>query len=266
MDNYLLVFAGDTHTGDPVGLLPARGIVGEGGRKIPPTPFQKRMWSDWLKLWRTAKKMADSHQAKLVVVLMGDMVDWNKHTDRMLTKNRAALVRTAAGVLKPVEKVADEIYLLRGTEAHDGGEGELAELLGDRVKHLIPDEKRGTMSWYKLIKKFGGVLIRAQHHPPASSKREHTRGSGAMRSAVQVEMEAVRLGKQAPALVVFGHVHHKEDSGMNRVTRGLFIPAWKGHGPYEERGAFSDEPPGAWLVRIEDGEIDSVKFFEGRLP
>jgi hypothetical protein len=189
-------------------------------------------------------------------VFNGDGPDRNRHSGGydLIVVSRADIVRWTVAVLQPAARVADTLVVNRGTPAHEGGTGELAELVAQRIG-AMPDPETGNHSWYWPVLDIQGVRFVFGHRPISNSTREHTFGAGALRTAADLVAAYHRMGDRVPDVGVFSHVHHPADSGCNREMRVLYTPPWKLCDSYGHSIGRSGQlqPVGAWLFEVVDG-------------
>lgn len=240
----------DTHSNSRVGLCPADGVELEDGF-YQPSREQIWLWDCWVDIWNKVHDLKGELKAKVYHIHAGDGIDDNHHSKYgLITLNKSIMVKLAEESLAPSMKVSDFRFFVRGTAAHVGQDAELEELVAERCD-AVQDGSYSKYEW-RLIA--GGVYFLARHRPPSTSLKEHTRGGGANRSAVQLTMQFARLGMDLPQVALFGHYHHPEDSGENFPIRALFLPCFKLHGSYESERGFAAEPIGARVFICEGGK------------
>ena len=253
----LVAVASDGHTNSMAGLCPPVFRYNSGA-EYHASPRQAIMWGYWRDLWREMREKADALGADLLAIHNGDGPDRNKHADGygLISMERDEIVRLTVEALKPMRDAADVFLMNRGTEAHEGGSGELCELVAYRLS-AYPNPETQESSWYWPQLEVSGVLCSFGHHPISNSTREHTRGSGANRTAADLSAANYRMGDRMPQVSVFSHVHHWEDSGLNHAMRVLYTPAWKLPEAFSYRKGFGykREPLGAWWWVCDDGRI-----------
>lgn len=252
----IVVVVSDPHCNSTTGLRVPEFRLKDGSTHLANPAQIHDLWEPWLTLWDQVKARAKRLQARIVVVLNGDGPDRNRHSGgyELITMARDDIVRLTVATLRPAREAADTLIVNRGTDAHEGGTGELAELVAKELDAL-PDPQTGCHSWYWPELEINGLLCLFGHHPISNSTRQHLRGSGALRTAAELTAAYQRMGDRVPKIAVFSHVHHHEDSGLNFPIRVLFTPPWKlidGYGYRLGRGSHF-EPVGAWLIHIQRG-------------
>ena len=264
----LVVVASDGHCNSMAGLCPPVFRYGDGG-EYRASPRQVMLWKYWRELAAEMRQRAQELKARLVVIYDGDGPDRNKYADGygLITMRRDEVVRLTVQALTPLREVADVYVTNRGTQAHEGGSGELAEMVAERLDSL-PNPETGEFSWYWPKLDIDGVLCEFGHCPPSNSTKEHLRGAGARRTAFELEAAYNRMGDKLPQVAVFAHVHHYEDSGTNYSIRVLFTAAWKLPEAYSyDRGfGFKREPLMAWYWVCQDGQMSDPRRWERMMP
>jgi len=252
----LVVVLGDTHVNSTVGLIPPE-ITFDDGSTRQSGPEQRWLWEQYQDLLKHIEKQKRRHSARVVVVFNGDGPDRNKYSGGydLITLSRAEIVRFTYETLIPLRRLADVFITNRGTPAHEGGTGELAELVAQRLDaHKHPD--RDTFSWWNVEAEIGGVLFYCGHRPRSTSYYEHTRGNGAKRMAHDLWDAYHRMGDRCPDVFCFSHIHHWEDANHLREVRVVYCPPWKLCDSWGHSMGFTPktEPVGAWLFTVRDGE------------
>jgi len=222
----LLAVVADTHCNSTIGLCPRRVPLDDGGEYCA-SDAQRATLRAWGRFWDRAETLKAEYKTRLTVVVDGDALDHPKHaTTQVASWNRADILRLTAEIYDHPRQLGGAFYVLRGTEAHTGGNGELEELLADDLD-ATRDEKTGLASWWWLPLEIGGVTFDIAHHPQTSSRRPWTRGSAAARQAAITWAEYCLAGKKPPDVVLRGHAHYFGDSGTTLPTRCFFLPPWQ---------------------------------------
>lgn len=253
----IVVPFGDTHPNSCVGLLNPKGVYTEGGNLVLPSPAQKWLWERWDNYWGEVEREKKRLKAKVVAISMGDGADDNLHSKAgLISVVNDIIVKISVEVLEPVRRVADEILWIAGTPAHVGSYATIEEQVAREVTGEPLTDKR--LVPFRRYIRARGVTFDCQHAPVSNSSRQHTRGSGAMRTTHEVMSEYVRRGEPLPQFALRAHVHHYEDSGINFPIRTLFCPCWKLHGEYEGKRGFVIQPVGGWYIICENGSATVV--------
>jgi hypothetical protein len=156
-------------------------------------------------------------------------------------------------VTEPARSIVDRWVIVRGTEAHVGGLGELEEGLAQGLG--CEKNERGTWSHWYWQGEIEGVRIDATHHPATSSRRPWTRAQSASRQAAITRSDYIEAGEQPPDLAFFGHFHYFANSGRTFKPEVIYLPSWKGIGAFGHRiGAGPNgQPVGGVCVVLDRG-------------
>ena len=85
----LVAIAGDLHTNSTLGVMPPTVRLDDGG-EYRASPQQRWLWRHWVKSWAAVGEARDRHDARLVVILNGELADNNHHhTTQLVTRNPA---------------------------------------------------------------------------------------------------------------------------------------------------------------------------------
>ena len=219
---HIIAIASDLHTNSALGLLPP-GAKRDDGQEVRQSKSQAWLWDNWLDYWKAVKKAA-AGKKPLSVIVNGDWGDLNKHDGaQMLTNNVDTVIDWMVEALEPARKLTQNIYILRGTEAHTGGAGWMENRAAKEIG-AVKDAGTGLPSFWTLRLQVERVRLFTTHHPGTNSNVPWTRGAAANRAAVKT---ALTFGGGArPDLAVFSHVHHSEDSADNHPVRAIFTPPW----------------------------------------
>jgi len=252
----LVVVVSDMHVNSTVGLIPHEIRFDDGSTRQSGTE-QRWLWDQYQALLDHIKAEKRRLDARVVVVFNGDGPDRNRHSGGydLLTFSRAEIVRFTYDTLIPLRRVADTFIVNRGTPAHEGGSGEMSELVAQRLE-ADKHPKRDTFSWWNVEADIGGVLFYCGHRPRSTSYYEHTRGNAARRVAHDLWDAYHRMGDRCPDVFCFSHVHHWEDGHHNREVKVVYTPPWKLCDSWGHSMGFSPkvEPVGAWLFTVKNGE------------
>lgn len=233
IQNWIIAVVSDTHTGSALGLSPVE-FHRDDGQRVRRSAAQDWTWQQWAAFWqRVAAYKARLDGYKVLAVFNGDMVDKNKHSGyQLMSENEDDIIDAAIEVAEPARRVADEIAVVRGTEAHVGGSGWMEEQLAKEIATLRPSDKLASWWWFPV--NAGGCRFAFAHHPGTNSNVPWTNGNAANRAAAAAVFEY--FGEtDYPQLITYGHVHHNEDSGDNQPIRAMFLPSWKLSDAYDNR-------------------------------
>ena len=247
----IVALFGDTHPNSAVGLIHPDGVVFDDGGKYVPSRAQQWLWRRWLDYWKFVADLKKKYKAEVWAVCLGDGTDDNSHSKHgLIAVNKAVIVDLSAMIWEPI--VADVRFMIRGTEAHTGGAGELEELV---AKEVGAEKDGDNYSWWWLPLEAAGVTFDLAHHPASTTMRPWTKGGGALRQAAIMVYEYAISGNILPQFGFRAHVHHLEDSGLNHPIRVLFLSPWQLCTPFGHRIGFSGriEPVGGVAVVCKDG-------------
>jgi hypothetical protein len=256
----ILVAVSDLHVNGTPALCPPI-FERDGTGAYYPNKSQEWLWDCWLDFWTRVYRIKKRTNQKVIVVLVGDLVDINKHSKyQLISPNPSEILDATETVLLPALDTADSIYVIRGTEAHTGGVSWLEEQLAKNIG-AESDEVAGTHSWYWLPLQVEGTRFGFAHHPGTNSTRPWTRGNAANRAAAMV-MDAYYSDDERPDVAVFGHVHHDEDSYDNHPVRAMFLTPWALHTAFDARcgRAFTTPQVGGNIFVIHENDYDLHKI------
>ena len=263
-----LVIISDLHAGCQFGLCPPDGIDLDGGGNYNPSVLQKKVWGIWTEFWEDWIPTV-THGEPYALVINGDTTDGVHHKAvTQISHNLVDQSRLARKILEPIVDKADELYMIRGTEAHVGQsaqeEERLAESLGAK-----PD-KTGRYSRDELFIRIGGVLAHIMHHIGTTSSAQHE--ASALNAELTREFnEAARWGEEAPLFVVRSHRHRYSrvnfpaatPSGKHIEAISFCTPAWQLKTPFTYRiaGARLSPPQlGGAVIRCGDEDVYARHF------
>lgn len=258
----LVVIWGDTHTNSTVGLIPPTVRYDDGAERKA-SDEQQWLWEQNQDLVKFIKKKKRKEQCKCVVVFNGDGPDRNRYSGGydLITMSRAEIVRWTVEALRPMRDVADAWIQNRGTPAHEGGSGELAELVAKELD-ATKQPGRDTYSWWFQKYVFGGVYFWISHRPKSVSYFEHTRNNGARRTAHNLWDAFKRMDDDVPNVAVFSHVHHPEEAKHNRMLC-VFTHPWKLCDAWGHSVGFGPmvQPVGAWRFLCSKGRYEYDEWY-----
>lgn len=255
----IVVFAGDFHCGSSLGLQPPVVRLDD-GQILQHSRFQAFVWGRWSAFWQEVATEKARRGWRVIFFANGELCDDNWHrTPQMSSRNLADLVKLATQAFVPARRVADEIVVLRGTEAHSGGAGALDELMAERLA-ARPDGE-GNWSRYGFYGEVEGVYLDVRHHPGHNAMRPWTHGGHVNRLAADMMYQYWGCA-DPPRLAVRGHIHTTADSSDNFPVRAVILPSWKlsGRDAWGQRfgGAGILPVGGAWAT-FENGDYELHK-------
>ena len=255
----LVLIVSDTHCNSKSGLCVPRFEHEEGTHEA--NSLQVALWQAWGELCAVAAERKAATGARVVLILLGDIVDKNRKDPLgLITLNDPDIVDLGAQCLAPLLQVADCVIFVRGTETHVGEHAMLEEALARRIgaARLVS----GRYSGWRYRGAIGGVTFDARHKPETSGRRPWTWRSAVARIADIVADEYQDAGRPVPQVVVRAHVHTPGDSGRTFRPHVLVCPPWQLGTAYSAAIAAQDTriAVGAWFVECEDGEYEYRLF------
>ena len=258
----LVAVTGDQHVNWKLGLCPPKAR-NEGTGGVLSTRVQAAVWRRWREFWRIVGQRKADLGATLYAIVNGDALDINKHDGvELMSRARPDAKQSGVDAFAPMLDVADGVFWIRGTEAHEGPGNEMMEFLADDCAITIPDDAPadgGRKSWYWLWAEFGGVTFDVQHHPKTGSRRYHTRAAAAAREQWEIRTAYIERGDKVPDVAIRSHRHYFADSGATYKPRVWCLPPWCLSGAFGSRlGYGADvEPIGGLLFTCQDGEYET---------
>lgn len=262
------VFA-DTHPNSKRGLCHPDGHAYDDEGSYVPGKSQLWLWRRWeTDFWGHVGELKRKLKAEVWSIQVGDGCDDNRHSRHgLITANKSGVIDIAEAIHEPAlrhpkyGKVADLFFGIRGTDAHVGRQGELEELLFKGLESkgavVVPDEFKGTKTWWWAPLEAYGVVGDFAHRPGSNSTRPWTLGGGAIRQAAILKSDWNDRGKPMPRYAWRAHFHHLEDTGYTHVPRTMFCPPWQLRTAFGERIGYSGrlEKVGGWIAIMHpDGE------------
>lgn len=256
-----LVGFSDTHPNSRVGLCHPKGyVLGNDGGRYDIGFIQKWLWENWLGFHKWARKIAQEEGAQIAAVCVGDGADDNTHSKAgLISLLHDKIVEIGTDIWEPVLQTAKEVHLISGTKAHVGSYATLEESIAKQIG-AVQDLDTGRYTSFRRVIDVRGVRFDCQHRPISNATREHTRGTGAARTAFELCAEYWRRKEDPPHVALRGHFHHPADSGSNHPIRCFYCHTWKLHGEYEQSRGFVIQPVGGWVFICRNGEYQVRKW------
>lgn len=158
-----IVILSDLHVGSTVGLWPGRHAI-EGGGIYEANQYQRWLYECWQRAVADIQKLRPQ-----VVVLNGDEVQGvNAKDGQIIGATVSAQCAAALTLLEPVRKATRKLYMIRGTEWHDGRAAENVEGLAKELRAEV-DPATGQYTRWELYLDLGGPVIHFAHHVGTSS-------------------------------------------------------------------------------------------------
>jgi len=251
----------DTHINSTVALASPTAYLDDGG-KHEFSDDQRELWRAWQDVIERASR-AKRRDRSFYLILNGDLVEDNYHpTTQTISRNQADILNHAAAVLEPLYKIADRVFVIRGTEAHVGLSGVYDELVAKDIDNAVPSSK--AKSWWHLRASFGGALFDIAHHTSAG-QLPWTEKNAANKLASVTRMRYGEMHEEEPQVVLRSHVHKFSDSGQNFLPlRAVVTPCWSLFTSHSIRIGAENNPPdiGAVFFEIEGGIVQEPTFWK----
>ncbi len=158
-----IVVLSDLHVGSTVGIWPGRHAV-EGGGVYEANQFQQWLYQCWHDMLAEVKALRPN-----AAVINGDALQGVNSKDAQLITNKTDVQASAAiQLLDPLRKAVKTLYIIRGTEWHDGKAAENVEQMAKTLRAKV-DPASGQYTWWELYLDVGGPVIHFAHHVGMSS-------------------------------------------------------------------------------------------------
>jgi hypothetical protein len=219
-----VIFVADTHINSKLGLC-CTDVYGDDGDKYEPNLIQKWLWHTWNRCITSIDNITKGY--KRTIILNGDIIDLDsKHrSDQMVAQNPATVLKITDSVLEPLLKIADRLFVVRGTEAHSGPSAWSEESIANRYQ-AVQDKETKQYAWWQIRGIFGGVKFDVTHHASMGTL-PWTYATTVMRTVQEARMEYLEWQEQAPDVIIRAHQHRYADSGTTFSTRGVYLPCWQ---------------------------------------
>jgi len=231
----VITIVSDLHVGSSIGLCPAEGLAMDEGGEYKPSAKQKSVAEAWINFFKLANKIG-KRAARRILVVNGDLVDGFHHnTVALATNNIQAQEAGAAAILQRVKQDFDQIYVVRGTEAHTQPGAQSDERIAESIDAVTTDE--GKRSWWQLWLDVDGMIFNIAHHVGTTSSAAYE-SSAPMRELVASLVEAAQWGQQLPDVVVRSHRHRYirvATPSLRGEIQIVVTPGWQLRTPYIER-------------------------------
>jgi len=194
-----IVVVSDLHVNSTVGLFPPN-FVRDDGASVSQNKFQAWLWRCWTDFCQHAHQFN-----KFVPVINGDAIQ-GIHPSRdiqIVLPSDTDMLRAAVAVIQPLIQGAQAVYLVRGTEWHDGTGGKdsekLAQMLGAYVDPNIQQHSHWTLNLELSGKRFAFA-----HHTAVTTVYHGTPPAREWREAKEQQVDD---GVPVPDVIVRSHVH-----------------------------------------------------------
>jgi len=265
---YKIAVISDMHTGSTVGLSPPNFPIADGGY-VRQNAGQQWLYAQWQD---AMERIIDAKPD--VGVILGDMIQGSHQKDGQLVTNRLDLQAAAAHILvEPFADAVGTLYIIRGTEWHEGAASEninaLAKLLGAE-----PSPVTGQHSWWQLyLQPPGGTnkpVIHFAHHI-AFTRVSWYAATAPLRDVLMLLTDLYKWYREdAPHLNMMVRAHRHEFIHVQTAPdiQTLVIPGWQLPTAYAMRSV-SGKIPQIGYAMIEWDGFDLVvkpRFYRAPMP
>lgn len=224
----------DLHIGSSVGFCPVRGItLAEGGR-YEPSRFQKSTYRSFHNFIEYSQHLGESADTRTLVI-NGDTIDGFHHnTVALVTNNIQVQEGAAIELLKNIAKEYDQVFVVRGTEAHVQSGAQAEERIAAAIG-ATPNEDQA--SWWQLWLDVDGVIFNIAHHISTTSSAAYE-SSAVMREMTAALVEAGQWGQKLPDVIIRSHRHRYIKVAIPSIRgeiQAVVTPAWQLRTPFIER-------------------------------
>lgn len=225
MPNTVLAVIADTHIGSTTSICPPTFEIH--GNRLDEVQIghankaQEWLYACWLDYWGYIDTLLDydgnTRRNKLVVAILGDVVDGIHHGTNQIMPELADQINAANTLLRPIVEGADTTIGIIGTEAHAGNAGDtewaLYRSLGcAHIGHQLTVEIDGVLHDF-------AHTGRAGYRPWTGSP---------VSLAVEVGMDCIETGTPMPRYIWRAHTHKIQDTGFQLPnTRVIVCPSWQ---------------------------------------
>lgn len=251
-----IVDLGDTHTGSTVALCPPDAWEFDDDWGLVLGNAHKMLWSCWRYFWDEFVPAATMGEP-YAIIHKGDIIEGNHHGGHEIFQPVPREQRKLAmELLEPETRKTKHLYVIRGTEAHDGPAHvdveEVAEKLG---AHKLD----GHSSHRELWLDWEGTVLHYTHHVGAG-RTIQTQASAIARELMKSLIEASQWEDLKPHVISRGHVHREVTCSFPaRHGRMLAFttPSWKLKDSYSDKNFSLNRPyiGGTVLSRDWTGDI-----------
>lgn len=243
----------DTHCNSRTGLCTpvVRLDAQEAYAEYRASKMQRVLWNKWQEYWQHLEALKAELGAELYAVLDGDGSDdnWFRKV-QLISVNKSDILRLIKETFAPMRRVADKIFVIRGTPVHVGRGAWMEEALAKELD-AEPDKEADTFSWWWLPLEVEGVRFHFAHKPPTSGQKPWTRDAAAGRCSKEIRDMYLEWGDKPPDVACFAHFHVFYDSGVVRKPHVVQLPSWTFPGLHRAITGHPGEPNifgGVWFI------------------
>lgn len=249
-----LLVVSDSHSNSIVGLSkPSVNL--DDGSEIHASTVRRWLFHTWEDI---LKQVKNKQRGELYAVLNGDIIETDaksRHATELLSANKETAVKQAIEVFEPLFEMCKGVYVVRGTEAHVGEQGQIEEIFAKNFDNTIRDDSGNASRWF-LPLEFDGVKMDICHHPRGGSGgRPMNSQTGVDRIAADTMFMYANMRRAAPDLVIRSHLHGYRDSRDAFATRAIITPPMSLLTAYTYRlGITFSNDVGAILIYADNGK------------
>jgi hypothetical protein len=253
----ILAIFGDTQIGSSTALAPPQFTIHNLDQReqqvVTHNRYQKWLWECWTDYWDYVKELAGMRgkhrKHRIVPVHMGDVIDGNHHGTNQIIQDVDDQMIVALDVLRPIRDMADKMYGIIGTEAHDGPAGANAVAL---YKELDVDDYGQVLSF-----EVDGKIHDCAHHGRVGTR---TWTSAAAAIGVEVMLDYGSFSLPYPDYIWRAHNHVIDDSGAKLDgTRVICLPSWQLKTAFGHRVAANRVRSDIGGYIVTGGELDASR-------
>lgn len=249
----VVVGVSDLHINSRVALSTPNVSLDDGGT-YRASRGQRWLWECWLDFWQRIGQVYDDWTK--IVIFNGDMgeLDLKRRSYQLITPNKADIISMAIDTIMPAIDIADRVYVIRGTPAHEGKSAWLEEIIARDIDNAVKQSKK-VASWYQVRGKIGKKSFDIAHHVSMGGL-PWNKGNAAMRLASRTDWAyQVKMKQPSPTFTLRSHNHTWADSGQNFDTYAICLPGWSLATEFAYRIGKENELAdiGGLVIEIENG-------------
>ncbi len=252
----LFVPTADWHCNSVVGLCPP-GFKRDSGQGVVLSKPQEALWEGWLGYKTVIQQVRFRLKPdKTWGAADGDSCDMNTHDGAGLCSHvRSDVPKMATQTYAPWAEMFDRFWVIRGTEAHGGGQGELEETFATQIG-AVPDAVLDHNSWWHLKLDIAGVKFSVAHHPATAGYLPYTRRPAVLRLANIEAWSYEDNQDELPDVILRAHTHAYNRTPVGMRPMVVQLPAWQlGTSYMHRKGSYQNVPVGGCWFLCEDGRV-----------
>lgn len=249
-----LVCIADTHFGCRFAPCPDRVPLTDDSAYLP-SPWQRQL-NDWWMHWWDAYVPSVVCDKPFWLLHCGDIIEGRHHRNTVaISLNLDVQAEVALAMLEPVvrRKQCRGLYVIRGTEAHDGPAHETCNMVAKQLGAIRANN--GEWVWSEVDMLLGPHVIHAMHHSGISVSPV-TEGGVLLRNLLQQNFERMRWGNPPITAIVRGHAHYAQHREFAGGLHAVSLPAWQLKTHHASK-VVPDKAPqvGGAILEDADGEL-----------